>query len=219
MLEKIEFSENDILYILGDILDRGPNPIKIVLDVMKRFNVEVIAGNHEVMAMKCLKFLLKEITKNSIANINEEIVENFLNWQQNGADSTIEEFCKLNKETRKEVIEFILNFELYDEISVNDNTFVLVHAGLGNFEVEKEMWEYELDDLVWNRTNYDVPYYKDKIVITGHTPTMAINNNPNPGYIFKANNHIAIDCGCSVRGGRLGCLRLNDMKEFYIELE
>lgn len=30
MLEKIEFQAEDKLYILGDILDRGPNPIKII---------------------------------------------------------------------------------------------------------------------------------------------------------------------------------------------
>lgn len=38
-----------MLYILGDILDREPNPIKIILDVMERPNVEVMAGNHCVM--------------------------------------------------------------------------------------------------------------------------------------------------------------------------
>ena len=29
LLEKIEFSANDELYILGDIMDRGPNSIDI----------------------------------------------------------------------------------------------------------------------------------------------------------------------------------------------
>ena len=32
---------------------------------------------------------------------------------------------------------------------------------------------------------------------TGHTPTQAIRNNPNPGYIYRRNNHIAIDCGAT----------------------
>ncbi|MBR6834691.1 MAG: metallophosphoesterase, partial [Oscillospiraceae bacterium] len=36
MLEKIRFSDNDILYILGDVVDRGPEPAKILLDMMKR---------------------------------------------------------------------------------------------------------------------------------------------------------------------------------------
>lgn len=48
---------------------------------------------------------------------------------------------------------------------------------------------------------------------------MLIQNNPRPGYIYQANNHIAIDCGRSFLGGRLACLRLEDMKEFYIETE
>ena len=42
MLEKINFGASDMLYILGDILDRGPNPIKIILDLMERSNVEVM---------------------------------------------------------------------------------------------------------------------------------------------------------------------------------
>lgn len=58
---------------------------------------------------------------------------------------------------------------------------------------------------------------EDKYVITGHTPTMAIKENPRPGYIYRGNNHIAIDCGCCFKGGRLGCLRLDDMEEFYVE--
>ena len=27
MLEKIHFSDNDMLYIIGDVVDRGPRPI------------------------------------------------------------------------------------------------------------------------------------------------------------------------------------------------
>ena len=36
MLEKINFSDEDTLYILGDIVDRGPDGIKIYQDMMKR---------------------------------------------------------------------------------------------------------------------------------------------------------------------------------------
>lgn len=51
MLELIQFSEDDTLYILGDIIDRGPNPVKILLDLMKRTNVRILAGNHCHMAL------------------------------------------------------------------------------------------------------------------------------------------------------------------------
>lgn len=217
MLDKINFQNSDMLFILGDILDRGPNPIKIILDLMKRPNVEIIAGNHCVMACECFKFLLQEITEENLSEIDDDMIEKLLNWQQNGSASTTKEFHSCDKETQKEIIEFISDFELYDEIEVCGKTFVLVHAGLANFDPEKELWEYELDELVWHRPDYDRKYFEDKYVITGHTPTMAIEGNPRPGYIYHANNNIAIDCGCSFPGGRLGCLRLEDMKEFYVE--
>ena len=217
MLEKIRFQDSDMLYILGDILDRGPNPIKIILDVMGRQNVEVIAGNHCVMAYECLSFLMQEITEESIAGINEEKIGKLLNWQQNGGITTTDEFHKCDQATREKIVEFISDLDVYDEVEVNGKTFVLVHAGLGNYEPGKEMWEYELEELVWQRPDYETKYFEDKYVVSGHTPTLLIENNPKPGFIYQANNHIAIDCGCFIPGGRLGCLRLEDMEEFYVE--
>ena len=217
MLKKIDFKKFDMLYILGDILDRGPNPIQIILDLMKRPNVEVIAGNHCVMACECFSFLLQEITQDTVEKMNVEMIGKLLEWQRNGATSTIEEFHKCDKNTQREIVDFISDFEVYDEIEVAGNKFVLVHAGLGNFKPNKELWEYELNDLVWERPCYENKYFDDKYVISGHTPTMMIESNPRPGFIYQINNHIAIDCGCTFSGGRLGCLRLEDMKEFYVE--
>ncbi|MDD6083438.1 MAG: metallophosphoesterase, partial [Oscillospiraceae bacterium] len=39
MLDVIKFSDDDVLYILGDIIDRGPEPIEIILDIMTRPNI------------------------------------------------------------------------------------------------------------------------------------------------------------------------------------
>lgn len=216
MLEKIELKSEDKLYILGDILDRGPNPIKIILDLMNRPNVEILAGNHCVMACECFEILLQEITEESLLQMDETAMDQLLGWQLNGGASTINELRQYDKETQKQVLRFIQNFSLYDEIEVSGKTYVLVHAGLGNFAQDKELWEYELDELVWERADYGRVYYEDKYVITGHTPTMGITENPRPGYIYQANQHIAIDCGCNFPQGRLGCLRLEDMKEFYV---
>ena len=217
MLKKIQFDDDDILYILGDILDRGPNPIQIILDVMKRPNVEVLAGNHCVMALECLSFLLREITQESLADLDREMFGKLLNWRQNGASTTIKEFLKYDRSIQQEILAFISELDVYDEIEVAGKTFILVHAGLGNFSPEKQLWEYELNELVWDRPDYEKMYFSDKYVISGHTPTLAIECNSKPGYIYQANHHIVIDCGSSFPGGRLACLRLEDMKEFYVE--
>lgn len=217
MLKKIQFDDDDILYILGDILDRGPNPIQVILDVMKRPNVKVLAGNHCVMALECLSFLLKEITQESLADLDREMFGKLLNWRQNGASTTIKEFLKYDRSIQQEILTFISELDVYDEIEVAGKIFILVHAGLGNFSPEKQLWEYELNELVWDRPDYEKMYFSDKYVISGHTPTLVIKSNPKPGYIYQANHHIVIDCGSSFPGGRLACLRLDDMKEFYVE--
>ena len=59
LLEKIKLQEADTLYILGDILDRGPHPIKVMLKLMGMPNAVCIVGNHELMALECLEFLCK----------------------------------------------------------------------------------------------------------------------------------------------------------------
>ena len=42
LLEKIKFSENDTLYILGDVLDRGFDPIGTLQDLMGYDNIVFI---------------------------------------------------------------------------------------------------------------------------------------------------------------------------------
>ena len=61
--------------------------------------------------------------------------------------------------------------------------------------------------------------FDDKIVIFGHTPTHHYMYDY-PMAIWHGRDKIGIDCGCAWgKDGRLGCLRLDDMKEFYSEEE
>ena len=62
LLEEIELKDTDTLYVLGDVLDRGEHPIKVILKLMEMPNAFCIVGNHEVMALECLRFLCQEIT-------------------------------------------------------------------------------------------------------------------------------------------------------------
>ena len=47
MLEKIAFSEADRLYVLGDLIDRGPDPAGVLDLAMERKNIIALKGNHE----------------------------------------------------------------------------------------------------------------------------------------------------------------------------
>ena len=215
LLDKIGFNENDTLYILGDIFDRGPHPIKIIREIMQMPNVICIVGNHELMGMRCLPFLMGEITEESIDALDTDTLDNILTWQYNGFSTTIREFAKLDIEAQQAVIDYIGNFTAYEQITVNNQKYILVHAGLGDFSPEKALEDYTIDELVWERPNYNQKYFDDTIIITGHTPTQTIRNNETPGYIFRKNNHIDIDCGACFEGGRLAALCLDTNEEFY----
>ena len=45
LLEKIDLKDMDTLYILGDVLDRGPNPVKTLLKLMEMPNVVLFHKN------------------------------------------------------------------------------------------------------------------------------------------------------------------------------
>lgn len=216
MLRKIKFSDEDVLYIIGDIVDRGPQPVRILQDISMRFNVYPILGNHEVMAFYTLKKLVEEITEeNYDTQIDEETMQGLLEWQMNGGNSTIAEFKELTQDERMDLLEYMEEFTTYEIVEVRDKIFLLVHAGLGNFSEEKTMEDYTLSELVFSRCDYERQYFKDPSIylVTGHTPTLAINGKPE---IYKKNNNICIDCGAVFTEGRLACLCLDTMEEFYV---
>lgn len=216
MLKKIKFTDDDVLYVLGDVVDRGKHPIKILQDMMQRFNVYPLIGNHDYMYLLSLKTLLTEITNESIEHFeNEDQLQMLQFWLQEGGQTTLDEFMQLSKEEMQDIEDYLGEFSLYEEIHVNGKVFILVHAGLDNFNTARSLDDYELYEVIFKRTNYTKVYYPDKYLVTGHTPTQVIKGNSRPGFIYQKNHHIAIDCGC-VFGGKLACLCLETMEEFYV---
>lgn len=210
MLDKINFNAEDTLYILGDVVDRGEDGIKIILDMMSRPNVIPVIGNHEYMAYKVLKSLKTEVKEDNYESLSGD----YFLWMQDGGRPTLEAFLRLSEDDRARVLEYIGEFDLYDELVVGDNKFLLVHGGLGNFDKEKALDEYDIHDLIWERPDYDAVYFDDKFLVTGHTPTLMIDPNY-AGKIYKKHNHIAIDCG-AVFDIALGSVCLDTLEEFYI---
>ena len=88
---------------------------------------------------------------------------------------------------------------------------------MGAWTPEKDPEDCSLHDFLWGETDYDRVYYKDKYLVTGHTPTGLIDP-AFTGKIIRKNNHIAIDCG-AVFVGTLGCFCLETMEEIYVTQE
>ena len=215
MLEEINFSDEDTLYILGDVVDRGNGSVKLLKDMSVRWNVFPIMGNHDYVAAVLLRRFSTQITDENAANyLNTEIMSLLDSWLSDGGNTTLAEFKQLDPDDRDALIEYMEDFELYAEVSVGGRDFVLVHAGLGDFAPDKALEDYTVAQLVFDRIDYTERYFEDKYLVTGHTPTGLISPEYR-GRIFQMNGHIAIDCGATF-GLKLGCLRLDDMQEFYV---
>lgn len=215
MLEKIRFSDEDVLYVLGDVIDRGPEPIKALLDMSARFNVYPLIGNHECMALAVLRPLMVEITEeNWETQVTAETLNALSRWQMDGGDVTLKQFRALTREERMALLEYLEEFAPYETVEVNGTTYVLVHAGLGNYDKNKRLDEYSIAELAFDRPSVDTVYYDESVkVIVGHTPTRAMH----PSWdIFRSGNMTWIDCGAAF-GGKLACLCLDTMEEYYVE--
>ena len=214
ILKKINFSNSDELYVLGDCVDRGDEPIKVLQDMMMRPNVYPILGNHEYMAHKVLKQLMEEITEEGCEKmLSGTLMQELLLWQENGGGITLEKFQELSIEERYDILEYLEEFSLYETVGVNGKSFVLVHAGPDNFSEDRLLDDYEFYELIFKAPDYDKVYYKNKYLVTGHLPTIAHENNS--GQVIMKNNHIAIDCG-KVFGGKLAAVCLDTNEVFYV---
>lgn len=201
MLDLIKFSDNDELYILGDIFDRGPEPLKLLDYIVGHKNIILLKGNHEKMY--------------------EEAFEtgDYSLWYYNGGQVTHSKLIKGGLDKEQQVYHYIRKLPI---IKVIDK-FILVHAGLSRYSDDFELEEFLKQDettCLWTRENIgNEQKYRDYTVICGHTPVQSILNNSEDPRIIRRYGTLYIDCGCCFReriNGRLACLRLEDMKKFYI---
>ncbi len=217
LLEKAAFSDNDFLYILGDVIDRnGDGGVEMLCWLLEQPNVQLILGNHEAMLLPC-KFVFDEITNESIDKITSEKLEILNNYMLNGGDLTLaylRELSKKSPEMVSDIFDYLRNAPLYEAITVGENDFFLVHSGVDNFDKGKKPAQYSSDDFLWAWPELDDEYFDNIITVFGHTPTLYYGDEYN-GKIIKTKTWIDIDIGVSA-GNEPILLRLDDYKEFQL---
>ena len=214
MMDRLRLGEDDVLFVLGDVIDRGPEPVALLTDLSMRHNVYPLMGNHEWMALDVLRTLLVEVTEeNCETQITGDVLRKLATWQNNGGDVTLKQLRALPHEERMALVEYMEEFEPYALVRAGGQKFVLVHAGFDHYDPQKALGDYDVTDLLFARPPAEQIYYNESIrVIVGHTPTPAMGCPPQ---IFTSGNVTYIDCGATFNG-RLACLRLDDGMEFYV---
>ena len=213
LLEKINFSEQDSLYILGDSVDRGEHPIEMLRYIMKQENVTYLLGNHDYTLYK----FIKELGINLDDFKNDEIKWAFKFWQHDGGIPTVEEYLALSEYERKEIFHFLKKAKVYEEIEYCGKRYILSHAGIKNFQEDKLLKDYSKHEFFEGRMNYDTRYFQDEnvYIVSGHTPTFYIRRDRKP-LVYQEKGHIAIDCGC-VFGGKLAAFCIEDGSITYVD--
>ena len=154
LLQKINFSKSDQLYLLGDYVDRGPDSKGVIDHIFELkeqgHQLYCLKGNHEATMVKA---------------ITEE--ETRQNWLYYGGQTTLESFGVSDiRQIPKRYWDFIDTLDIYLEV----DDFILVHAGL-NFEIPNPF--EGLHSMLWIREWYDDINYDwlgERIIIHGHTP-------------------------------------------------
>ena len=198
ILEQINLKDEDTLYILGDIVDRNPYGIAILKYIMDNPNIKMLLGNHELMMLEALQAKCKI----------------FL-WYSNGGEITHQRWKKYRLATREKMLEYLKALPFMTEIEVNGKRYRLVH---GKSPTKKQL-AYKSENMlkhiaVWERVMPGDSGPEGLTVIFGHTPTSYYQSS-DPPRIWHGKNLIGIDSGAAYFDGRLACLRLDDMKEFY----
>lgn len=212
LLDKAGFSKDDFLYILGDVVDRnGDGGVETLNWLMYQTNVQLILGNHEAMLLAC-SFVFDEITEDSIESLTAEKIDMLTRYQLDGGDITLKAMQKLPKETQQDILDYLRDCPLYETVNAGGKDFILVHAGLGNFDPNKQIEDYTTEELLWSWPELTDVYYKDKMTVFGHTPTFSFGDEYE-GKIIKTDTWIDIDVGAGF-GREPVMVRLEDMREY-----
>lgn len=193
MLSEINLNKEDLLIVLGDVIDRGEHSISTLKLIMKTDNIEMLRGNHEQMMLEYYD------------NPRDD------NWLYNGGHMTRRELTELGESKTMDILQYCRNLPFTKTINVDDKKFILCHAGV-HVENDGAISDIQSPDfLLWARNEFFNGNRPNDTVIFGHTPTSYLGTDD----IYFGDNIIGIDCG-AVFTNKLGCLRLNDMKEFYV---
>lgn len=223
MLKKIKWDRtNDKMIIVGDVLDRGPDGIKI-LNYIKPYiedgSMTFLIGNHELF---CVMYLNGELSE--------------LRWDIYGGTETINEIKKMSDEEKTELRLFLEGLSYYSVIqSKYFGRTVVTHTG-----IDCENYVYNSDGTInvtgsiekafcsSNRLSYmngrDIHYIPesdrrkfDSYLILGHVPTFTLNEDISNKF-YRTKTYMVIDSGCGYKdqGGTLGCYCVDTNEEIYL---
>ena len=210
MLEKIKFSDGDTLISCGDIIDKGPDSVRLLKFIAGMPNARCINGNHEYDFLKLYWGLMKRSPSDFDCVLNE-LQRYFPN------DGRLLDWDTVDwVETRPYYIE--------------EEDFICVHAGapLDKYNVLLPLENATREQLVYDRDfkNPKSEVKGSKCVFFGHTPAGYLLDGQSKIIAYRREGadgdkvtdfyKIHLDTGTWL-GGVLGCFCVDTCRAFYVQ--
>lgn len=182
---------DDEVYVLGDMVDRGPDPVGVIRLVRSLPNARVLMGNHERMLLDVL--------------LDTGEMDSFT-WALNGGFATATGLDGLDRSEYTELIDWMSALPLYDVVDTASRRYILVHAGIDSLEARgflatagvnvsggrgaaeatrddllKMLARQDPETLLWTREEFwSHPTWlvgadgTGPVVVAGHTPSIVL---------------------------------------------
>ncbi|MBR6727668.1 MAG: metallophosphoesterase [Clostridia bacterium] len=205
LLQTINLKEDDVLYVIGDVADYGEQGMEVLTDMSMRINVYPVAGEHDFRALRMLNGFDKMLKEGT--NPTPEFAAEMMSWATDGGKPTLDGFRALDEDMREGVLDYLSEFVLFEEAEVNGQDYVMVYAGIADFDPETELDDYEPEDF-FAPAEVGQRFFEDRTLIVGGAATES-------GRIEREDGIIRLNCGAK-DGGALACLCLESGEEFYV---
>ena len=167
--------EDDVLYFLGDAIDREDDGLEILTRLLNDPRVKFIKGNHEDMMEKALPHIIKQLKEyDDIFTYEDE----YLDWRLNGGSTILHQFFNWSIKDLKELYNKLTNLPLTLTYKNKKNEIIIMeHSGYTPFI----HLEYPVNhNPLWDRSHFkenwileeyeDYDEARDTYIIHGHTP-------------------------------------------------
>lgn len=205
LLQKINLKDEDVLYVIGDVADFGEQGMEILTDMSMRTNVYPVAGKRDLLDLRMLTEFDKMLREGG--SPTPEYAAEMMAWVADGGKPVLDGFRALDSDMREGVLDYLAEFALFEEAETDGGSFVLVHAGIGDFDPDIPLEDYEPEDF-FVPAPAGACFFVDRTLIVGHTATGS-------GKIEREDGIIRLDCGVR-EGGSLGCLCLETGEKLYV---
>jgi serine/threonine protein phosphatase 1 len=198
LLDAIAPNSDDQVYFLGDLIDRGPKSADVV-DFVIRNQYQCLRGNHEEMLL-------------DVVGSGQVSIEFYQGWLYSGGHATVTSY---DSKIPQDHIDWIKTLPLYLDLG----DIWLVHAGVCP---RLALEEQNSEQFCWIREEFhsiNEPYFKDKLIITGHTITFTLPG-VQPGQIAAGAGWLDIETGAyHQNSGWLTALDIDSGKVYQINTQ